>query len=721
MSKKPVKKVQVKKNQPQPVVKKKEKTDYLPYVIILIFCFILYGNTITHDYALDDSIVIVQNEFTKKGVDGIGDIMSYDTFTGFFGIQKKLVAGGRYRPFSLVTFAVEYEIFGENPMISHIINILLYAFTGMLIYLLLRKLLIKYDSGRKWYLSLSFIATIIYLALPVHTEVVANIKGRDEILTFLGALAAMYYSLRYLHTLKVKYLIYSFIVFFIALLSKENAITFLAIIPLTIYFFTDFKLSKNLMSLVPMLIATVIFLVVRQKVLGHPEVVSNDELMNNPFIHSSKGEEIATVLFTWLLYLKLVIYPYPLTFDYYPEHIKVTDFSNPVVIASLVIFATLLVIGLAGIKKKRMVSYGILFFAISFSIVSNLFFNIGAFMNERFMYISSLGFVIIFTYLLIILIKKVFKNTAASRSVLMVVFVVIASVYSVVSIARNPVWKNDYVLFTHDVNISQNSAKSTCSAGGKITEEVVKLREIRTSSATVDEMIARIDSSTSLPASEKAEFYTITNPDALKAAIQKREDEMLKKALEYLNKSVEIHPKYLDAWILLGNAHFHYNKDFARAAESYIRILKINPNYDRSYSNLEIVMTQCEDTTLKIKVWEEAYACNPNRFEPNYQLGNLYGRFKNDLNKALPFLIRASEIQPNNAKAFKDLGVAYGMTRQFDKSIEVLEKASLLDPKDAQTFINLGVTYNLTGRPEEALRCFTRAKEIDNNIQIPVQ
>ncbi|MFH2142780.1 MAG: tetratricopeptide repeat protein [Bacteroidota bacterium] len=720
MNKNKNKSKQVIKKIVQVPVKKKEKQFLLPYFSILIFSFILYGNTITNDYALDDSIVIVQNEFTKKGIDGIKDIMSYDTFTGFFGVQKKLVAGGRYRPFSLVTFAIEYEIFGENPHISHFINILLYAFTGMLIYSLLRKLLKKYNSNRKWYISIPFIATIIYLALPIHTEVVANIKGRDEILTFLGALLAMYYSIRYLATDKMKYLIFNFVVFFFALLSKENAITFVAIIPLTIYFFTDYKLSKNFVTVIPLLIATGIFLIIRQKVLGHPEVISTDELMNNPFINSTRGEEIATVLFTWLIYLKLLVYPFPLTFDYYPKHIEIMSFSSPFVIASVIIFLVLIVIGLSGIMKKSLISYGILFFGISFSIVSNLLFNIGAFMNERFMYISSLGLTIVIAYIMVMIINKLIKNSRLSNVALAIVLILITGIYSSLSIARNPVWENDYVLFTHDVNVSFNSAKSTCSAGGKISEEAVNLREIRTKSNSVNEIIAKIDSTSNLPLPEREEFYAIENLEKLKSAIQEREDEMLKKSLEYLLKSVEIHPKYVDAWLLLGNVYFHYNKNFEKSAESYIRILKINPNYDRSFSNMEIVMNQCEDIDLKIKIWEQVFTINSNRFEPNYQLGNLYGRFKNDPLKALPYLEKAAQIQPMNASAYKDLGVAYGLSQQYEKSIVALEKAVQFDPNDAQTFINLGVTYNLTGKPDQAIRCFTKAKEIDKNVQIPV-
>ena len=57
--------------------------------------------SITYDFVLDDQIVITSNDFTKKGVKGIADIFANDSFTGYFGEQKDLVAGSRYRPLSI--------------------------------------------------------------------------------------------------------------------------------------------------------------------------------------------------------------------------------------------------------------------------------------------------------------------------------------------------------------------------------------------------------------------------------------------------------------------------------------------------------------------------------------------------------------------------------------------------------------------------------------------
>ena len=64
----------------------------IKYLIIIVLSFILYGNTLFHDYTLDDAIVITENEYTLNGFDGLKDIFSEDVFNGFFEQKnKKLV------------------------------------------------------------------------------------------------------------------------------------------------------------------------------------------------------------------------------------------------------------------------------------------------------------------------------------------------------------------------------------------------------------------------------------------------------------------------------------------------------------------------------------------------------------------------------------------------------------------------------------------------------
>lgn len=175
------------------------RDNWIPALLLMVSAFLLYGISISYGYMLDDQLVIWQNAYVQKGFAGLGDIFAYDSFMGYFQKQQFLLEGGRYRPLSLATFAAEIGIFGkDNPNlvhISHFINILLYGATGIFLYRILLGLFPLKEGGR-WYFSVPFLASMIFVLHPLHSECVANIKGRDEILALLGSLAALYATLK---------------------------------------------------------------------------------------------------------------------------------------------------------------------------------------------------------------------------------------------------------------------------------------------------------------------------------------------------------------------------------------------------------------------------------------------------------------------------------------------------------------------------------------------
>jgi hypothetical protein len=151
----------------------------------------LYANTFGHGYALDDGIVILDNEYTKAGLSGLPRLLTEDSFQGFLGKETNPVAGGRYRPLSLVTFAIEIAAFGpQHPFVGHLLNALLYALCCVVLYQVMRSLLAQRTPDAGAWMTLPFAAALLFAVHPLHTEAVANIKSRDEILALLFALRA---------------------------------------------------------------------------------------------------------------------------------------------------------------------------------------------------------------------------------------------------------------------------------------------------------------------------------------------------------------------------------------------------------------------------------------------------------------------------------------------------------------------------------------------------
>jgi len=174
MAKTPAKKKSIKSKSKTPLYSSLDfapgfwKRHWKEAVIIPLLAFGLYWMSIPYGYVLDDQIVITDNQFTKKGIAGIWDILSTESFSGYFGGQKDLVAGARYRPLSIVSFAVEQSIFGDNPSLRHFINILLYGFCGLLIFRIL-SILIPDKENKNWLLSIPFLAVALYILHPVHS------------------------------------------------------------------------------------------------------------------------------------------------------------------------------------------------------------------------------------------------------------------------------------------------------------------------------------------------------------------------------------------------------------------------------------------------------------------------------------------------------------------------------------------------------------------------
>lgn len=478
---------------PEPTIKTPKslffKENALALIILSVLAVALYISTVRFDYALDDTMVIVDNKFTQRGFDGIGDIFRYESFRGYFGEKKNLLEGDRYRPLSIATFAAEVSLFGKgNKAAGHFINILLYVLTAILLY---RVLLFMFPvKGRDLKVALlPMIATALFIAHPLHVEVVANIKGRDEILALLGELGTLYFTFRYLNDKNTKYLIASFVAFLVGIFSKESAITFLAIVPLTAHFFTKASFGEKLKVTLPVIAGTFLYLLMRINAIGYlldgKEVT---DLMNNPFYGMSLGDRLATVFYTLLLYLKLHIFPHPLTHDYYPFQIPKMSWTDWQSLLSLALHIGLVAVILRGWKNRTVWAYTAAFYLVTLSIVSNLVVSVGTFMNERFVYHASLGFCIAVAYLLTNVLNKNKENNKNVLGLGLASLLVIG--FSAKTMMRVPDWKNGASLNVSAIKNSPNSARANCFYAISIWEDkFLKLPP----SATIEQKRALLD------------------------------------------------------------------------------------------------------------------------------------------------------------------------------------------------------------------------------------
>lgn len=568
-------------------------------IIVAALAFLLYANTFNHEYALDDTIVIVKNEYVYEGFDGIKDILTKDAFDSYYRQfnSSNQLSGGRYRPLSIVTFAIEQQFFGAVPKdkvdsvlergfsyemkapaeqaflrnmhVRHMFNVFWYM--GCVVVLLS---FFRYVVFRSNYI-MALLAAVIFTVHPIHTEVVANVKSRDEIMSLLLLSATFIYAFKHHEFKKTKYLIYAMACLFLAFLAKEYAITMILLIPLAFYLFRNYSISQCFMATLPYLGVVGGYVLMRFSIVAPMNENSDNDILNNPYANAENDSvRLATKISTSLNYLRLLIFPDPLSSDYSYNTIPYKTFKNLQVWASLIVHGVLIRYMFYFFKRRHVLSFAIAFYILNLLLVNNIIFNIGGTMGERLIFHSSVGFSIAVAYFLYRGMERI-KPARTGHMALAAVMLIIVGLSAFKTIERNADWKNDEVLFNHDIVNAPNSV----------------LVNANVASSYVNRAEAEKDT-----AKKKA---------------------LLRESLKYYNKAVEVHPTFVSGYMNRGVAYLKLDMpDSAKA--NYDMAAKLYPNYPKLYEvyyNLGVCYYLAGKVQQAINVWQQVV-----KMEPKYIL-----------------------------------------------------------------------------------------------------
>lgn len=602
-------------------------------IILLIFPFLIYFNTLGHEFVLDDGIVITENVYVQNGLEGITDLLTKDSFRGFFQKEgkEKLVAGGRYRPMSLIVFAITWQLFGKSTVVYHFLAVLMYALLGLIMYWALQKLL-----SLRWALQsipFAFLSSMLFLAHPVHTECVANIKGMDETLALMFSLASLGFFLKFVDQGKLQEAALAGLMMLFALLSKENSISYLLLIPMAAYLFRRIQWKSIALPMLLLILATAVFLTMRANTLGwNPFSKLSTELMNNPFMKLEAGQKVSMNfnerwgIITYCLheYLRILIWPHPLTHDYYPKHIPLLGLTSLKSLVAMAAFALLIITAIFQLKKIKEIAFAILAFLIPLSLVSNILFPVGTNMGERFLFMPSLGFALVVVYFFHRMAGGYWNRTLYFSIPLILV-------YSLLTVLRNPAWSDNETLFSTDAKISVNSAKIHNGIAGVLMEQLPGLKD--------------------------------------SVAIR----DILQKSRAELEKALAIHPAYMEAHLQMGNVFFH-EKRFDLAIERYNLILKNIPEDEDAFNNLQLALRERgrqlgeSGSFGEAKDYiQKALGMKPSDAESVLLMGIAEGSSGNG-EAAIDWFSKAIELNPKNPQAFLNLGIAYQNAGQQHKA-----------------------------------------------------
>lgn len=609
------------------------KTNPVHGLIVVLTGFLLYANTLSFDFALDDYSVILENRLTRQGISAVPEIFTTSYRYGYFFTDDLL-----YRPITKAMFAIEWSLSPGNPLPGHLMNVLLFALTGWILF----RFLLRLTEGNT---LLSFVTAMLFMAHPIHTEVVANIKSRDEILALLGGLAALDFFLQFLRSGKSIHLALSTLFYFLALLSKESAITFLVIFPLAGWWYSKEGMSNVLKGSAPMLVASLAFLLIRASVLK--DITSDNYSLADNHLVGAKDwlTRFSSAVYVLGLYIKLLVFPHPLVFDYSFNQIPLIGPGNWKFLLALGAYAGMLFYAILKIKERNWFAFAILFYLITLSVSSNIFITIGTGMAERLIYAPSLGFCLAAGLLIVKTTGKWhpevnfdFKMLPAKAPLLTILLGAIIAVWSVKLLATSAVWKNNYTLYQSGVEHSPNSTRTHYYLGNYLV---------------------------------KPEFYEGKTVDETR--------KILRQGITSLHRSIEIYPRFSDPFTQLGVAHFRLNNNDS-ALYYYRRSAEINPQNATVQNNIGTVYFAAGKYQESLPFFLEAVRLNSSYSDAHMNAGSAFGSL-GSYDKALESFFLAGKYDPTNAQAWNYIGITYRLKGDENNAQIYLEKAYRMDPK----------------------------------------
>jgi tetratricopeptide (TPR) repeat protein len=334
-------------------------------------------------------------------------------------------------------------------------------------------------------------------------------------------------------------------------------------------------------------------------------------------------------------YLQLLFFPLALTHDYYPRHIDLMHFGDLRVWISGLAYLGLTGVAIYGTKRCQPLGLAVWFYLIPLSIVSNLVFPIGTHLAERLVFMPSIGFAMA----LGLLFFPVEKPSGSPGKLRLALLGSVVLLLSVRTIARNPVWKDNFTLFTTDIQTSPNSAKLRNAVAGSLVD---RSREEKDSLVQV---------------------------------------RLLREAVGHAQRATELHPFYANAFLIKGNAHF-YLKEYDQAIAAYRKALDVSPGYKEALENLPLALRDAGryagevrgDLPGAIVLLEEADRLRPNDYEILRLLGIAHGMSQNH-QEAIRCFTQAAELNPTLPDAWTNLSTAYFASGNAAKGQEFLRKA----------------------------------------------
>jgi tetratricopeptide (TPR) repeat protein len=623
----------------------------LAVAVIAVFS---YANTFANGFALDDVRAIVENPLIRD----LGNTAQLFR-TNYWGAGLEPgVSGldpGLYRPLTVLTYALSYQVWGLDPTAYHVVNVLLHAVTSVLV------LVIAFDLIGS--AMPAFGAAAVFAVHPIHADAVASVVGRAEVLATFFFLLAFWVARRSRTgfaetTAKSGWGLNPFAsaavvaaLYFLAVLAKESAVTLPAVIALDDWFHReDLRRSHSgvtraaLFRYVPIVVVLIAYLALRAQAVGGQHGVWPG------FTGVTLAERLFTASRVLFEYLMLFAFPRTLLADYWTTDVPIArSLFEPLVMVSIATWIGIGALFATKLRKDRLVQLSAAWFFVAILPVSNLFFAIGVAKAERILYLPSVGLCLVVGWALLRLSRLTIQSWIPATAVTIVLLAL-----ALRTLRRNRDWKDNLTLALATLEVSPRSPVMNSMAASEYAARGDLERAIRFSEAVVRETPA------------------------------------------IAQGHLQLAKVYLDRGMLM------------QSAAEYTKALRLDPNNLEAHNNLGLAYSRMGRMDSTLVHLQASQRINPNSVEPRINLGMAYSALGR-LPEAEAELIAALRLNPTSAEAHINLGAVYLKQNRLDDAASQFKAAVDINPRNPEAHNNLGYVYMLKGMLSDAVDQFRTA------------
>lgn len=715
---------------------------WLPACLIVVLTVAAYVPAISGGHVWDDDVYVTLNP-TLRSVDGL------------WRIWFEVGATVQYYPLVFTTFWIEYHLWGSAPLGYHLVNVLLHSLSAVLLWLGLRRLAVP---G-------AWLAAVVFALHPVHTESVAWITERKNVLSGVLYLSAMLAYLRFcglgndssegIRSWRSYAL--ALLLFSGALFSKTIACSLPAAILLLLWWKRDRITRRDILPLIPMFIIGLVMGLTTAWIEKH-YIGAQGEDWELSFV----ARCLIAGRALWFYAGKLV-WPADLTFFYVRWRIDTGlwwQYLGPLAAVALVV---LLWFARRRTGKGPLVAAlffgGTLLPALGFVDVYPMRFS---FVADHFQYLASIGLITLLIALgTTVLTRRTEPHSQDAASPLLpivrvVLAIVMVSVLGTLTWHRGKAYENvetlwrDTIAKNPDAWLAHNNLGNDLAKRGDHTEAMHHFTEaLRARPGYADahnnlgnSLLAMGRTDEALAHYHKSLELDPDLPNAyngLGMALNSvgKTDE----AIEQLTEALTLRPTYAEAHNNLGLALVkqgnieaaiaHYRRALqlkpgltkacnnlanalltaGRADEAvtyYRQALQQQPNYAEAHNNLGLVLIGQGNVSAAIEYFHRALDIQPEFPEAHNALGGALAR-QGNMEQAIAHVRRAIELKPNYAEAYQNLGLALARQGRIDQAVKACRYAVELQPRDARLHCNLGDLLRRQGQTQAAIRHYREA------------